>query len=481
VSPLPRQPVVYEINTWPWLRLVGATSLADVPDSVWDGVCRPGIDAVWLMGVWTRSPAGIAVAMSDAGNVASFRSALPDLSDDDVVGSAYCVRDYVVAEHLGGPDSLAAARVALADRGVGVLLDFVANHVAPDHAWCADHPEYFVQGTDDDLERAPLEFVKVGDHVLANGRDPYFAPWRDVVQLNAFATPLRQAASLTVRSIADQCDGVRCDMAMLMLDDVVARTWGSRAGLPPPSQYWTDVIASVQATHPGFRFIAEAYWDREWDLQQLGFDHCYDKRLYDRLLHENAASVRGHLGADLAYQRRLLRFLENHDEPRAAAVFGSDQERAAAVVVATLPGATLWHDGQFDGRRVHLPVFLGRYPDEPLDRDRRAWYESVVALDVRHGDWALCSCEGWPDNHSADQLMAWSWTDGDRRCLVVVNDAGSPAQGRVRVPWSDLDGKTVVLCDRLSGDRYERDGTQMLADGLYVDRPPWGAHVLAVE
>ena len=110
-------------------------------------------------------------------------------------------------------------------------------------------------------------------------------------------------------------------MAMLMTNEVFARTWGERAGPAPQAEYWPTLIERTKAVHPDFLFIAEAYWDMEWTLQQQGFDLCYDKRLYDRLAHESAESVRGHLQADSGYQERLLRFIENHDEPRAAATF----------------------------------------------------------------------------------------------------------------------------------------------------------------
>jgi len=153
----------------------------------------------------------------------------------------------------------------------------------------------------------------------------------------------------TVSSIASQCDGLRCDMAMLLLNQIFERTWGSRAGQRPSTEYWGDVVPAIKKEHPDFRFIAEAYWDLEWELQQRGFDFCYDKRLYDRLEHENAESVRLHLCADLGYQEKLLRFLENHDEPRAAAAFPAAKEKAAAVTVSTLPGARLFHEGQFEG------------------------------------------------------------------------------------------------------------------------------------
>ena len=144
-----------------------------------------------------------------------------------------------------------------------------------------------------------------------------------MVQLNAFSQDLRDAHVATLRDIADQCDGVRCDMAMLMMNETFARTWGERVGPAPAGDYWPEVIAAVREDHPDFCFIAEAYWDLEWALQSQGFDYCYDKRLYDRLLHETAEDVRLHLTADTGYQQRLLRFVENHDEPRAASVLSA--------------------------------------------------------------------------------------------------------------------------------------------------------------
>ena len=107
------------------------------------------------MGVWERSPAGIAIALEDEGLAASFRRALPDVGPGDVVGSPYCVRRYSVNAHLGGEEGLAAARAALAGRGLSLVLDFVPNHVAPDHPWTEEHPEYFVRGSAEDLRARP--------------------------------------------------------------------------------------------------------------------------------------------------------------------------------------------------------------------------------------------------------------------------------------------------------------------------------------
>ena len=483
----PTHPVIYELSTLPWLgelsrRRGRAITLAEVPADEWDAVVLPAADAVWLMGVWERSPIGRDIALADSGVRRSVVDVLADATDQDIVGSPYCVRRYRVDPVLGGPEGLARARTELARRGVRLLCDFVPNHVAPDHPWVAEHPEYFVRGTEDDLATEPPAYLSTAGGVLALGRDPYFAPWPDVVQLDPTNPELRAAVVETLLAIAEQCDGVRCDMAMLQLDDVVAQTWGDRVGPPGPAPYWTEVIGAVRAAHPDFLFAAEAYWDREPDLVGQGFDHCYDKRLYDRLVTDDAGSVRAHLGADPEYQRHLVRFLENHDEPRAAATFAPDRGAAAGVVVATVPGALLLFQGQLTGRRRHLPVQLGRWPDDepdPVVEERwRRLLGVLAAEDLRSGRWSTVEVEGWPDNDGFEHLLAWQWAGTDRRHLVVVNFSGERADGRVLVTGTA--GGDWDLIDLLGGETYTRQGDDMdpaTGGGLYVARDPYGAHL----
>jgi hypothetical protein len=476
---------LYEINTWAWLselsRKYGKSiDLSSVPTVEWNAIAGYGFAAVWLMGVWERSPAGIAIANQNRNLLEDFRSALPDFRFEDNVGSPYCVRRYMVDPHLGGPQGLAIARRELSKRGMNLILDFVPNHVAPDHPWVAEHPEYFIRGNANVARSDPSSYAEVRGIVFACGRDPYFPAWPDVLQLNAFEPGLRHAVIETISTIAQQCDGIRCDMAMLFLNQIFERTWGGRAGPQPPSEYWVDVISAIKNKYSGFLFIAEAYWDLEWELQQRGFDFCYDKKLYDRLEHSNAESIRLHLCADLAYQDKLLRFIENHDEPRAAAAFSSAKQRAAALATATLPGAKLFHQGQFEGRKVRLPVFLGRCPDEPVDPGLQAFYtkllEAVNRPAFREGQWSLCDRTGWPDNSSFLNLVAWSWVKDGERYLIVVNLSDRPVQARVQVRWSDTGGATWHLIDALAGTVYERGGDEMLSPGLYIELGPWSHH-----
>lgn len=417
----------YELNAWAWLsdleaRYGRSMTLSTVPAVDWDWLGGLGVDAVWLMGVWQRSPAGVRIAR-----------ALPELAAwPDIAGSPYCVREYSADPRLGGTSALLEARFELARRGIRLILDFVPNHAARDHDWVAEHPEYFIAGSADDLRREPQSYFTAGGHIFACGRDPYFPAWTDVAQLNAFSPGWRREAASTLNHLAGLCDGVRCDMAMLLLNDVFSCTWGMRAGPPPATEFWEDVIGSVRARHAGFLFLAEAYWDREWDLQQLGFDYCYDKRLYDRLVHSTADDVRGHLRAEMAYQNRLLRFIENHDEPRAATVFAPAQWQAAATVSLTLPGAALLHEGQMHAARVKLPVQAGRRPPEAPDASLEPHYRRLLRLRrsdaVRRGRWRLAD----PGEGS---LLAWEWQSASQRLRVAVN--WSPQPVRQHVPYTE--------------------------------------------
>ncbi|MFZ4535457.1 hypothetical protein [Propionivibrio sp.] len=486
----PRHPVILEINTWVWLRELGQkylqpVTLATVPKQEWDAIAAHGFDAVWFMGVWERSPAGIEISMRNPGLLDDFRRALPDFAAQDNVGSPYCVRRYVVDEHLGGPQGLAAARNMLDMRGLRLFLDFVPNHVAPDHPWVGTHPEYFVQGSAVDAQNDPTSFMAIRKSVFACGRDPYFPAWPDVLQLNAFQPGLRQAVFETVSDIAEQCDGIRCDMAMLMLNTIFERTWGARAGVKPVDDYWKSLIPAIKGRYPEFRFVAEAYWDLEWELQQQGFDYCYDKKLYDRMEHGNAESVRLHLLADSSYQEKMVRFIENHDEPRAAVTFPSAKGRAAAVATLTLPGAKLLHEGQFEGLKTRLPVFLGRRSNEPVDQDLAAFYARLLKETnqdvIRNGAWRLCERSGWPDNQSCLNILAWCWSKGDERTLVIINYGQQTAQAWVHLPWDGLSGKEWRLNDVLSGESYDRSGSELQDAGLYVDLTPWKYHLFQVR
>ncbi len=487
----PKRPVIYEINTWVWLKALSqqngqdAIMLDSVPEKQWDDIASFGVDAVWLIGVWERSPKGADIASKDEGMATEFKHALPDYNPSvDNIGSAYCVYNYEVDERLGGRKGLAVARKMLMQRNMRLILDFVPNHVAQDHSWVFNHPEYFVQGTKEDLTLFPTRFFQAGEKVIAKGCEKRDSePWQDVAQLNAFSSPSRKAALETLHSIAEQCDGVRCDMAMVLLNSNFESTWGKYVKERPQKEYWDEIISSIRSQHPEMLFMAEAYWDQQKELLQLGFDYCYDKdRFYDQIKYNKVENVRLHLTTSLDYQDKLVRFIENHDEERAAAAFSPPKERMAAVMLMTVPGAKLLHEGQFEGRKVRTPVALARRRAEAPDLNLKDFYHKLLtevkASGLSKGAWQLCQCRGWDDNSTYANLIAWCWSQGEERYLVVVNLAQNLSQGRVQLPWNELARRTWRLMDVLSGDVFERDGSEMQSLGLFVDLPAWGIHFL---
>jgi hypothetical protein len=486
-----RYPSLYQINTRVWLtelsgKLGRAATLDDVPDAELDRLAELGFDWVWLLSVWQTGLAGQRVSRLNAGWRVEFQDTLPDLREEDIAGSGFAITAYTVLAELGGDAALARLRQRLAKRGLKLMLDFVPNHMALDHPWVENHPEYFISGTEDLLEQEPHNYIRVkreqGDSILAYGRDPYFSGWPDTLQLD-YSHPATQEAMVgELEKIASQCDGVRCDMAMLILPEVFERTWSRK---PPP--FWPRAIQQVRQQAPDFCFMAEVYWDLEWTLQQQGFDYTYDKRLYDRLRQGHATPVREHLHATLDYQTKLARFLENHDEPRAAATFDPNIHQAAAVITYTTPGLRFFHQGQFEGRKKRISPHLVRAPEEAPDKEIREFYDRLLAIlqipVMKSGEWQLLPCQqAWDGNGSWDAFIANSWQgSGGERMLIVVNYAPYSSQCYLRLSFPEIKDRSVWLNDSLSSARYDRDGNELLERGLYLDMGPWSYHIFTLE
>jgi len=485
-----RYPSLFQINTRVWLTelsraLRRQVTLDDIPDAALDRLAERGFDLVWFLSVWQTGLAGQQVSRRNPEWRKEFQETLPDLQEDDIAGSGFAITGYTVHRQLGGDAALARLRERLRTRGLRLMLDFVPNHTGLDHPWVEEHPEYYIPGTELDLARTPQNYTWVrrqgGDILLAHGRDPYFPGWPDTLQLNYGNPALQEAMIGELTKIAGQCDGVRCDMGMLVLPEVFERTWGLQA-----QPFWPQATQRVRQRVPDFCFMAEVYWDLEWTLQQQGFDYTYDKRLYDRLHAGPARPVREHFHAGLDYQDKLARFLENHDEPRAAATFAPGVHEAAAVLTFLSPGLRYFHQGQFEGRKKRISPHLCRGPDEPVDQQLAQFYDRLLAVlrhpSVRQGNWQLLECvPAWDGNWTWDCFLAFAWHGPDaERLLATVNYAPNQSQCYVRLPFTDLGNSQWRLQDMLGTATYNRDGNDLRARGLYLDVLPWQASVFVL-
>ncbi|HYG75494.1 MAG TPA: alpha-amylase family glycosyl hydrolase [Planctomycetota bacterium] len=494
----PKYPLVYEINTRVWLAELSARygrklTLDLVPDSEIESIASKGFHAVWLMGVWTTGDEPLAIAREHTGLQQEYRKALPDFTPADVIGSPYAITTYQVSAALGGRAALARLRQRLATNGLRLILDFVSNHTSRDHHFVIEHPEYYVYGTEEDLAREPQNFFRTASgHILAHGRDPYFPGWTDTAQINYAQPSAREAMKQKLLDICSQCDGIRCDMAMLIVPEVIEKLWGHRLGSSSVKEsFWKEALPAVLQRHPGTLFIAESYWNMEWQLQQQGFHFTYDKTLYDRLKKKDYGGVRAHLQGAGAYQDSCLRFVENHDEERAVTTFGAAYSRSAAVATFFTPGLRLFHEGQLEGHRIKIPVQLARRPHENEDVETAHFYEKLLGVlqdPVFHsGQFTLLNVNspGWGDASNAS-LLAMQWTP-DRDAgkfigyVIVVNLSGMRAYGRIPLPAEKFRNKeSFVFLDRYDGKRYDRAGDELAWPGLYVALEAYQPHLFEV-
>jgi hypothetical protein len=483
----PRYPSLYQINTRVWLTELSRTlgrpaTLDDIPENSLDRLAARGFDWIWMLSVWQTGDAARQVSRSNPEWRHEFQETLPDLREEDIAGSGFAITGYHVHKALGGDAALARLRERLSRRGLRLMLDFVPNHMGLGHPWVETHPEYFVHGTELDLARTPHNYTWVqraaGSLLLAHGRDPFFPGWPDALQLNYGNPATQEAMAGELMKIAAQCDGVRCDMAMLLLPDVFERTWGIRS-----EPFWPRATQRVREHLPDFCFMAEVYWDLEWTLQQQGFNYTYDKRLYDRLRDGHPRPVREHFGAGLDYQDKLARFLENHDEQRAAAAFSPEVHKAAAVITFLSPGLRFFHQGQFEGRRKRISPHLCRGPEEPRDSRLAEFYDRLLAVlrqcALRNGEWQLIECTpAWDGNWTGDCFIAFAWQcPDDERLVMTTNYAPHQSQCHARLPFAGLDGCMWRLQDQLSDAVYDRNGCDLAAHGLYLDEGPWQSRV----
>jgi hypothetical protein len=470
--------------------------LGDVRARDIDPIAELGFDLVWLTAAWTIGSGSRRLARGSRTLRERRMELLPDGSDDDIVGSPYAISAYEPPDNLGGAAGLAKLRQRLGEAGLGLILDFVPNQVASEHLWVRRHPEWFVHADSGHRAADPDSYFEVrsdGRHWIAHGRDPNFPPWTDTAQLEYRHPDVPRAMTQALREVATRCDGVVCSMAMLQLDDIFRATWAGRSIPPsvaedasPFGEFWWHATSAVHEVYPKFLLIGEAYWGQEWRLQQLGFDFTYDKPLVDRLVAGDVASVIGHLRAEDGYQRRSVRLLEERAGPRIAAQLTPGQERAAAVVEATVPGMLLVRDGQMDGAREEVPVQFRREPDEPPDQELRDFYCRLLrATDdetFRLGHAIrLEPIAAWAGNLTHEGIVARLWVGQHRQLrLAIANLADEPAQAFIPLALPEFAGKLVHLEDQLDDIGYDRPGDDLLVRGLYIDLPAYGSHLFRV-
>jgi len=384
-------------------------------------------------------------------------------------------------------------RAKLNSLGMGLIVDFVPNHFARDSKLFLEHPEAFVQRPNGDTSPDNWWYSKNGYPTVAFGRGPYDGPWTDTLQINYFSPQAVQLVSDLIVSVARRVDGIRLDMAHLVLNEVFQNSWGEqmwRGGFSRPgTEFWADVIARAKS-QTNVIFVSEAYDyymtspPEQELLTNLGVDYSYNKVVLDKIEHKDLGELRGYMFNEPQWKlNRMCHFVENHDEPRAAlALGGTAQSLAGSIVALTIPGMRLTYFGQYDGLKNRLGVHLRRGMPEERNTGLHAQYTKLMEAlseDVFHeGSWTMI---GIPQEGSGWRLTAWRWEHNGVKRLVIVNWSDQQGWGPVKVAdaYSRDGSDNLPITDLLTDETYVRSASELRGPGLFVGLDAYQAHIFA--
>ncbi len=456
-----KHPATYEINTRSWIKQFGPNAgLKDIPDQYWKQLRKKGIDYVWLMGVWQTTNSSIEAYCFHPDLIRAYDRVNPAWTKEDIYGSPYAIEDYQVATQLGTNEDLKMVQEALHRHHMGLILDFIPNHFNAHSSLIKSVPEVFLQASEAQYRDDTFTIYPHAGRYFAHGKDPYFPAWTDTVQINYFAEAAHEFMSGKLQMLARLSDGVRCDMAMLILPQFFGKTWqnliSNNAHL---ESFWKTAIPATKQINADFIFIAEAYWDTQWELQQMGFDYTYDKKLLDLLKSRAMQDIKKHLSGDSDYQNKCVRFIENHDEDRSLLELGESRSRMAAVLMSTIPGMKLFYDGQWQGNRTRIPVQMGTsFPETPCPCTLS---DALVAEEIRacpcvcqhihyskllpavstdalkHGSWQMLEVAS-----ANPSVLSWQWTYQGVRQIIIIN--GHDRQHHIEIKLDVSSASTVI-------------------------------------
>ncbi len=467
-------------------------TINDLPESYFRELKKIGVKYLWLLGIFEPSIESHRLAYELVELHQRYNESLPGWNKDDVIGSPFAIKSYSIAKEFSGKLEYLKFRKKIFKKfNMGIILDFVPNHTALDNSIVLKHPEYFIKAPVDLPNERMNDYHKIKfnqrEFHLAHGKDPYFPSWKDTLQLDYRSRAVHKFMLKKLLKLSELCDGVRCDMSMLVLNEIFMQNWKDHPLpidlVPAGKEFWYNAINEIKKINPNFLFIAEVYWDKERIMLDLGFNFVYDKKLYDCLIHNNCPRLRDYIHNTFSCEKGRLLFLENHDEQRAAAVLTKQKYFASATLTFTLPTLKLINDGQLEGRKYSHAIQLRRLMEETPDNEINQFYkklfDEIQRSSIRNGYLkSLKPFSAWERSPSFQNFIIYLYeNDKLEKDLVVINFSAYQSQCRVKIESLDLVGKEFLIEDRLSDQKYQRSGNEMFYDGLFLELMSYQAQI----
>lgn len=466
-------------------------NILDLPFNFFEELKDLGVEILWLTGTFERSEESQKISVTMKELYKSYFESLPDWKEDDIIGSPYAIKTYKISKEFGGTKTFLEFKKKLNKLKFKVILDFVPNHFAIDSPFLIKYPELFVRAHEELFNKNPYNYfyreLNGRKFIFAHGRDPYFPPWKDTVQLDYRSKVVHEFMMNELMNLTKICDGVRCDMAMLLLSDIFTNNWSEHIlpedVVPAGKEFWSSAIQKVKKKNSDFILVAEAYWNRENDLAQLGFDYVYDKILYELIIQGNVPLLNEYIKQNFKYKKNKFLFIENHDEQRSAATFPPEKLKAAATLIYTLPASKLIYEGQLEGRKYRHAIQLKRIFDESINYNLLNFYKLLLKdlkkSSIKNGYFKFLTPQpAWENNPAYKNFIIYLYENDDHeKDLIVINLSPYQSQCKVKIDCLDLINKQFLIKDRLSDEKYYRDGNEMFYNGLYLILKPYQSQI----
>ena len=474
-----KHPILYEISTRPWLYELSKkyqkpiTKLRDIPLEEFDNLKENGIDIIWMMGMWKLGKYGLEFDLK-----LDYSKVFPNWKKEDVIGSPYAVVKYVCNPEIGTNEDLIWLREQINSRDMKLMLDFVPNHSAIDAPAAKLNPQLYIRAPAG--KKNPNRYTDSG---FAFGSYPFHPPWKDVIQFNYWEKETRNMMKNNLMTVLSYADGVRCDVASLLLNDIIEIAWKEELDYwgyhRPSTEFWEYAFAEVKSKYPNAILLAEVYGDKEIEaLYKLGFHYCYNKDLLIRLMGSTLELKKYLKNKTENNWGHLANFVENHDEDRIVYNMGNVKKAMAAGTIASTVGGMIFiNHGQWSGYKNKLEVHLRKGEDEDENNEVKNYYQKLIQIIQ---DPAFTGSNYYFINDikgdKKDDFIAYLREEGDSHYLVVVNYSNS--YGCANVPIYNMnDNVDVSLYEVFNDEEYIRNGSDIRNKGLIVCLNPWETQI----
>ncbi len=498
-------------STYVWLEQLSRKygrhihKLDMIPDEELRLLADRGMTALWLIGLWERSVA--------SQRIKHLRG------HSDAVASAYSLKEYNIAEDLGGNAAYTDLRDRAGRYGIRLASDMVPNHMGIDSPWVIEHPDWFVFRWESpypaysfngpDLSADSRVEIKLDDHYydqtdaavafrvrdnrdgttryIYHGNDGTTFAWNDTAQLDYSKAYVREQVMQAILHVARMFPIIRFDAAMVLAKRHVQRLWfplpGVGGSIPSraenamsdeefnalmPAEFWREVVDRVAAEVPGTLLLAEAFWLLEgYFVRTLGMHRVYNSAFMNMLRDEENAKYRSYLKKTIEFDpdimKRYVNFMSNPDERTTVDQFGSgDKCFGVATLLATLPGLPMFGHGQIEGytERYGMEFKMPKqteWPDESLVARHQAEIAPLLKKRYIFAESAnFVLYDFWTGYGTVNEnVFAYSNRNGAERSVVLYNNAYDSTSGSIRVSAASM--------DKGSGELRQRTLTEGLA------------------